>query len=123
AAPATDLLLAYGTRLALTGATFEIPTGVTVALIRPNGAGKSSLLRALARLLEPRAGALDVPARRRRGGAARVLRPAGADRPPPASRPGPAPSPGRPAAAGARRRSSSRRPRSTARCRSPCARP
>src|SRR5690606_5860861 len=80
AAAATDLLLAYGTRLALTGASFEIPTGATVALIGPNGSGKSSLLRALAGLLEPRAGSLDVPARRRRGAVAIVLQTTEVDR-------------------------------------------
>lgn len=80
AVAATDLLLAYGTRLALTGATFEIPTGVVVALIGPNGSGKSSLLRAVAGLLEPRSGVLDVPARRSRGAVAIVLQTTEVDR-------------------------------------------
>ena len=64
AASATDLLLAYGSRAALSDATFALPAGRTVALIGPNGSGKSTLLRALAGLVEPRSGRLEVPARR-----------------------------------------------------------
>src|SRR5688500_12497869 len=73
AAIATDLLLAYGSRAALSDATFSFPAGRTVALIGPNGSGKSTLLRALAGLLEPRSGRLEVPARQRRGAVALVL--------------------------------------------------
>jgi manganese transport system ATP-binding protein len=43
------------------------------ALIGPNGSGKSTLLNAIAGLLSPRSGRLDVPARSRRGGVAYVL--------------------------------------------------
>jgi ABC-type Mn2+/Zn2+ transport system ATPase subunit len=80
AATATDLLLAYGSRAALSGATFSLPAGRTVALIGPNGSGKSTLLRALAGLLEPRSGRLDVPARGRRGAVALVLQTTDVDR-------------------------------------------
>jgi len=80
AAAATDLLLAYGSRAALSGATFSLPAGRTVALIGPNGSGKSTLLRALAGLLEPRSGHLDVPAGRRRGAVALVLQTTDVDR-------------------------------------------
>lgn len=80
AAAATDLVLAYGTRTALSGASFELPAGATVALIGPNGSGKSTLLRALAGLLEPRSGRLDVPARRRRGAVGLVLQTTAVDR-------------------------------------------
>ena len=80
AASATDLVLSYGTRVALTGATFVLPTGAAVALIGPNGSGKSTLLRALAGLAEPRAGSLDVPARRTRGAVALVLQTTDVDR-------------------------------------------
>jgi manganese transport system ATP-binding protein len=73
AVSAIDLVLAYGTRVALTAATFAVPTGATVALIGPNGSGKSTLLRALAGLVEPRAGHLHVPAGSRRGAVALVL--------------------------------------------------
>ena len=80
AATARALLLAYGSRAALSDATFSLPAGRTVALIGPNGSGKSTLLRALAGLLEPRSGALDVPARRRRGAVALVLQTTDVDR-------------------------------------------
>jgi manganese transport system ATP-binding protein len=80
AATASDLLLAYGTRAALTDASFELPAGATVALIGPNGSGKSTLLRALAGLLDPRAGTLDVPARQTQGAVAIVLQATDVDR-------------------------------------------
>jgi ABC-type Mn2+/Zn2+ transport system ATPase subunit len=80
AATAGDLLLAYGTRAALSDATFELPVGGSVALIGPNGSGKSTLLRALAGLVTPRSGRLDVPARDRRGAVALVLQTTDVDR-------------------------------------------
>jgi manganese transport system ATP-binding protein len=80
AALATDLTLAYGDRVALDGASFAIPAGATVALVGPNGSGKSTLLRALAGLVPPRAGTLDVPARRRTGAVALVLQATAVDR-------------------------------------------
>jgi ABC-type Mn2+/Zn2+ transport system ATPase subunit len=80
AATATDLMVAYGSRPALSGATFSLPAGRTIALIGPNGSGKSTLLRALAGLLEPRSGRLDVPARERRGAVALVLQTTDVDR-------------------------------------------
>ena len=43
AVEARDVLLAYGTRTALSGATFSLPVGRSVALIGPNGSGKSTL--------------------------------------------------------------------------------
>lgn len=70
---ATDLSLAYGTRLALSSGSFTVEAGALVALIGPNGSGKSSVLRAAAGLLAPRTGTLEVPARRRRGGVSLVL--------------------------------------------------
>src|SRR5262245_33252216 len=57
---ADDLVLAYGTRPALIGATFTVPAGASVALVGPNGSGKSTLLRAAAGLVEPVAGRLAV---------------------------------------------------------------
>lgn len=73
AVTATDLVLAYGSRVVLEAATFAVPGGAVTALIGPNGAGKSTVLHAVAGLLTPRAGRLDVPARQRRGGIAYVL--------------------------------------------------
>jgi manganese transport system ATP-binding protein len=80
AARAEGLVLAYGTRPALVGATFSLPAGAAVALIGPNGSGKSTLLRALAGLVSPRAGHLDVPALGRRGAVALVLQTTDVDR-------------------------------------------
>jgi manganese transport system ATP-binding protein len=80
AADAHDLLLSYGPRAALAGATFSLPTGRSVALIGPNGSGKSTLLRALAGLVEPHSGRLEVPARHRRGAVALVLQTTDVDR-------------------------------------------
>jgi manganese transport system ATP-binding protein len=60
---ATDLVLGYGTTIALDRSTFEIPAAQVTAIIGPNGSGKSTLLNAIAGLLEPLAGSIDVPAR------------------------------------------------------------
>jgi ABC-type Mn2+/Zn2+ transport system ATPase subunit len=73
AVTATEVVLAYGTRVVLEAATFTVPEGAVTALIGPNGAGKSTVLHAVAGLLAPRAGRLDIPARHRRGGVAYVL--------------------------------------------------
>jgi ABC-type Mn2+/Zn2+ transport system ATPase subunit len=51
----------------------EIPAGTVTTLIGPNGSGKSTLLHAIAGLLRPRRGSLDVAARQRPGGVALVL--------------------------------------------------
>ncbi|MDP1818366.1 MAG: zinc ABC transporter ATP-binding protein AztA [Acidimicrobiales bacterium] len=68
-----DVVLAHGAHEVLAAATFDVPMGAVTALIGPNGAGKTTLLHAIAGLLHPRSGALDVPARARRGGVAYVL--------------------------------------------------
>jgi len=80
AVSATELVLAYGARVALTRATFDLPTGATVALIGPNGSGKSTLLRAFAGLAEPRSGRLEVRAGPTRGAVALVLQTTDVDR-------------------------------------------
>ncbi len=56
AAEATGLVLAHGSRVALSASDFAVPLGASVAVIGPNGSGKSTLLHALAGLLEPVAG-------------------------------------------------------------------
>ncbi|MFK4187076.1 ABC transporter ATP-binding protein [Streptomyces sparsogenes] len=48
--------LAYETRLIAENLTLTVPDGKVSVLIGPNGCGKSTALRALARLLPPRAG-------------------------------------------------------------------
>jgi manganese transport system ATP-binding protein len=73
AVTATEIVLAYGTRVVLQASSFEIPDAAVTALIGPNGAGKSTVLNAVAGLITPRTGRLDIPARQRRGGVAYVL--------------------------------------------------
>ncbi|RDI18043.1 iron complex transport system ATP-binding protein [Rhodococcus sp. AG1013] len=53
---AESLTLGYGDRVIVEGLDVEIPTGVITTVIGPNGCGKSTMLRALGRLLKPRAG-------------------------------------------------------------------
>ena len=60
AARATGVTLAYGGHTAVEASDFTIPAGRLTAVIGPNGSGKSSLLNALAGLLLPRSGSLEV---------------------------------------------------------------
>jgi branched-chain amino acid transport system ATP-binding protein len=48
--------LFYGDAQALTAVSLEVPAGALVALVGANGAGKSSLIRAIAGMETPRAG-------------------------------------------------------------------
>ena len=54
--------LSYGARLApaLDGFSLDVPAGVTVALVGPTGAGKTTAAHVLLRFLEPAAGAVFV---------------------------------------------------------------
>jgi iron complex transport system ATP-binding protein len=60
---ATDLVLSHGRQTALRRSSFTIPRGVVTAVIGPNGSGKSTLLDAIAGLLPPAAGTIEVAAR------------------------------------------------------------
>jgi branched-chain amino acid transport system ATP-binding protein len=53
-----DLDLYYGDAQALAGVSLEVPAGELVALVGANGAGKSSLIRAIAGMERPRAGTI-----------------------------------------------------------------
>lgn len=60
AARATGIVLAYGGHTAVEASDFAIPAGRMTAVIGPNGSGKSTILNALAGLLLPRSGSLEV---------------------------------------------------------------
>ena len=68
--------LYYGDAQALAGITLQVPAGAIVAIVGANGAGKSSLIRAIA--------GIETPARRRASGSAAATS-AGSTRTPPAS--------------------------------------
>ncbi|QCQ91198.1 ABC transporter ATP-binding protein [Rhodococcus sp. SGAir0479] len=53
---AENVTLGYGDRVIVEDLDVEIPTGVITTVIGPNGCGKSTMLRALGRLLKPRGG-------------------------------------------------------------------
>jgi iron complex transport system ATP-binding protein len=53
-----NLTLAYDRRVVAEGLDVEIPDRAFTAIVGPNACGKSTLLRALARMLKPRAGAV-----------------------------------------------------------------
>ncbi len=55
-----DVALAYGSTIALSESSFEIPRGGLTILIGPNGSGKSSLLNLVAGLLPPTSGTIQV---------------------------------------------------------------
>ncbi|MEU6862179.1 ABC transporter ATP-binding protein [Streptomyces sp. NPDC046876] len=54
----SGLRLGYGNRIVAEDLDLPIPAGKVTALVGPNACGKSTALRALARLLEPSAGAV-----------------------------------------------------------------
>lgn len=53
---ARDLRLAYGERVVVDGLDFEVASGTITAVIGPNGCGKSTMLRGLGRLMQPKRG-------------------------------------------------------------------
>jgi iron complex transport system ATP-binding protein len=55
---ARDLTLAYEDRTVVDGLDLDIPHGAVTIVVGPNACGKSTLLRALGRLLRPRRGAV-----------------------------------------------------------------
>jgi iron complex transport system ATP-binding protein len=55
---ARDVVLAYERNVVVDGLSVEVPDGGFTAVVGPNACGKSTLLRGLARMLKPRAGAV-----------------------------------------------------------------
>ncbi|QNG18831.1 ABC transporter ATP-binding protein [Rhodococcus triatomae] len=55
---AESLTLGYGDRVIIDDLSLDIPTGVVTTVIGPNGCGKSTLVRALGRLLKPKHGSV-----------------------------------------------------------------
>ena len=55
-----DVTVAYGDRVALDDIDLEIRAGSLLAVIGPNGSGKSTLLKAIAGLIAPVAGTIEV---------------------------------------------------------------
>jgi ABC-type cobalamin/Fe3+-siderophores transport system ATPase subunit len=55
---ADDVRLAYDGRVVVDGLSFAVPDGQITAIVGPNACGKSTLLRALSRLLRPSAGSV-----------------------------------------------------------------
>ena len=50
----------YGETIAVSGISFEVPSGTILGLVGPNGAGKTTTMRALAGIIEPTRGRLEV---------------------------------------------------------------
>src|SRR5215207_1662990 len=56
----TDLVVRYGSAVALDGVSLEVGRGEMVALVGPNGAGKSTLINTVSGLLTPASGSVLV---------------------------------------------------------------
>ncbi|MDJ1133378.1 ABC transporter ATP-binding protein [Streptomyces iconiensis] len=60
---ARDVRLGYGGRDIVSGLSLEVPQGAVTVVVGPNACGKSTLLRAMARLLAPSSGAVHLDGR------------------------------------------------------------
>ncbi|MGI8921565.1 MAG: ABC transporter ATP-binding protein [Solirubrobacteraceae bacterium] len=60
----SDVVVAYGAVRALDGISLTVPAGSITAVLGANGAGKSSLLRAISGLVAPRAGSIVLNGRK-----------------------------------------------------------
>ena len=58
-----DLVVRYGSAVALDGVSLQVEAGEMVALVGPNGAGKSTMVNTIAGLLEPSAGSVRLEGR------------------------------------------------------------
>lgn len=68
----TDVAFAYGENVALTDVSLRVEPGEFLALIGPNGGGKSTLLKLALGLLEPSRGSIRVLGRRPREARTRI---------------------------------------------------
>ena len=59
-AEGNNIVLTYGTKVAVAASSFTIPECAVTAIIGPNGSGKSTLLHAVAGIIQPHAGTLTV---------------------------------------------------------------
>ena len=57
---ASDLRLSFGERLLWEGLNFELRSGELLAVLGPNGTGKTSLIRIMLGLLAPSAGRIEI---------------------------------------------------------------
>jgi len=55
-----DLVVSYGSFVAVDHLSFEVKTGEVYGLLGPNGAGKSSTIKVLVGVMEPHSGSVDV---------------------------------------------------------------
>ncbi|MGW7416999.1 ABC transporter ATP-binding protein [Streptomyces sp. NPDC054863] len=70
---ARDITLRYGDRVVSTRLSVDVPDGAFTAVVGPNACGKSTLLRALVRLLRPDAGQVEFDGREVGGYPAKAL--------------------------------------------------
>jgi ABC-2 type transport system ATP-binding protein len=61
-----DIVQHYGVRPVLRGINLQIPAGMVVALVGPNGIGKTTLLAVMAGVLSPQQGYVEIDGLRRR---------------------------------------------------------
>ena len=59
-----DVVAAYGPIVALHGVSLEVPEGKIVTVLGANGAGKSTTLRGISGLLQPKSGTIEFEGRR-----------------------------------------------------------
>ncbi|MCI3935032.1 ABC transporter ATP-binding protein [Streptomyces sp. AN091965] len=70
---ARDITLRYGDRVVSTRLSLDVPDGAFTAIVGPNACGKSTLLRALVRLLRPDSGHVELDGREVGGYAPKTL--------------------------------------------------